>query len=138
MAKAKQETPEAYIEALDEPRRSQIEELDALIRANAPKLERFVLSGMLAYGRYHYRGRSGREGDWFRIGLANNKASISLHVMAAEGDGYLAESYADRLPKADIGRSCVRFQKLEDVDVRVLKELIRKGATGTPQGAVDA
>jgi hypothetical protein len=137
MAKAKEATPEAYIAALDEPRRTEIQELDALIRANAPKLERWVVSGILGYGRYHYRGRSGREGDWFRIGLASNKASISLHVMAAEGDGYLAESYAVRLPKADIGRSCVRFKKLEDVDVRVLKELIRKGAKGTPEGAIE-
>jgi Domain of unknown function (DU1801) len=137
MAQAKEQTPEAFIEALSEPRRSEIRELDALIRKTAPKLEPFVLSGTLGYGRYRYRGASGREGEWFRIGLASNKASISLHVMAAEGDGYLTESYADRLPKADIGRSCVRFKKPEDVDLRVLKELIRKGATGTPQGAAD-
>ena len=137
MAKAKEQTPEAYIEALPEPRRSEIQQLDALVRTTAPKLERYVLSGTLAYGRYRYRGASGREGEWFRIGLASNKASISLHVMAAEAGGYLVEAYGDKLPKAEIGRACVRFKKVEDVDLRVLKELIRKGSKLPPVGELE-
>jgi hypothetical protein len=131
------DTPDALIEAIDEPRRSQIRQLDDLIRTTAPDLERYVISGLLGYGRYHYRGASGREGDWCRIGLANNKVSISLHVLAADESGYLAEAYADRLPKADIGKSCVRFKRLEDVDLAVLRELIRKGAKGPAPGEIE-
>ena len=85
---------------------------------------------MLAYGSYHYRSASGREGDWFLIGLASNKRYISLYVIAADKEhGYIAESYRERLPKADIGRSCVRIKRLTDVDIDVLSELIRAGAT---------
>lgn len=122
-------TPEAYLEALDEPRRSDVRALDALIRATAPDLERHLQSGMLAYGRYAYRTKSGRGGEWFTIGLASNKRYISLYVMAADGERYLAETYRDRLPKADIGRSCVRFKRLADLDHDTLVELIRTGAT---------
>jgi Domain of unknown function (DU1801) len=136
MAKATEQTPEAFIAALPEPRRSEIQELDALIRDTAPGLERFVLSGTLGYGRYRYRGASGREGEWFRIGLASNKASISLHVMAADAGGYLVEAYGDRLPRAEIGRACVRFKEVEDVDLRVLKELVREGSKLPPMGAL--
>ena len=129
-------TPDAFIEALDEPRRSEIEALHELIRRTAPALDPHVRSGMLAYGTYRYRYGSGREGEWCRIGLASNKASISLHVLAATESGYLAEAYKDRLPRADIGRSCVRFRHVEDVDLDVLEELIRKGSTTSPPGAI--
>ena len=125
-------TPDEYIAMLDEPRRSQVQALHELIRANAPELEAHIASGMLAYGRYHYRGKSGREGDWFKIGLANQKRYISLYVMAADPErGYLAESYKDRLPKTDIGRSCVRIKRLDDVDLDIVAQLIREAAAAS-------
>jgi hypothetical protein len=130
-------TPEVYIESLPEPRRSQVRELHEMIRTTAPDLEPYVMSGMLAYGTYRYRYPSGREGEWCRVGLASNKATISLHVLMADESGSLAKGYTDRLPKADIGRSCVRFKRLDDVDVSVLEELVRKSATTLPPGAIE-
>ena len=131
------QSPDEYIERLEEPRRTDIRELHELIRATAPELEPHIASGMLAYGHYHYRSKSGSEGDWFNIGLASNKRYISLYVMATDpkGGGYLAESYKDRLPKADIGRSCVRFKRPTDVDHQALTQLIREGAKFSPIGA---
>ena len=126
-------TSDEYIDALEEPRRSDIRALDELIRREAPQLEPHIASGMLAYGRYHYKGKSkGTEGEWFHIGLASNKRYISLYVMAASKDGYLAESFKERLPKADIGRSCVRFKHLADLDLATLQELITTGAEWDP------
>lgn len=63
-------TPAEYIAKLEEPRRSEIAALRKPIRKLAPALGPFIHSGMLAYGRWHYRYASGREGDWFRIGVA--------------------------------------------------------------------
>lgn len=129
--------PAAYIAALDQPRRGEIERLDALIRATAPGLgPAYLQSGMLAYGPFHYAYSSGREGDWFLVGLASRKAYISLYVTAAGPGGYLAESYRDRLPKADIGRSCVRIKRLSDVDLDVLAELIGRAAEAGPPAEI--
>ncbi len=129
-------TPEEYIAALDGERRDDVARLDALIRATLPRLEPHVASDMLAYGRFHYRYASGREGDWFHVGLASHKQSISLHVVAACEDGtYLAERYAGRLPRADVGKSCVRFKRLDDVDLDVIRELLAESASLTPAGA---
>ena len=61
--------------ALPEPRRTDIAAIDARIRAVAPGLRRYVERGFLAYGRYHYIGASKREGDWFVLGVASNKAA---------------------------------------------------------------
>ena len=119
---------EEYLEALEEPQRTDVRALHELIRATAPALEPHLQSGMLAYGRYAYRTKSGLSGEWFPIGLAGRKRYISLYVTAADGERYLAESFKDRLPKADIGKSCVRFKRLADLDREALVELIRAGA----------
>jgi hypothetical protein len=121
-------TPDEYIAALDEPRRTEVSRLDALIQRTAPQLERFVGAGMLGYGRYHYRYASGREGDTALIGLASRKQYISIYVIAADEHGYLAEQYRGRLPKADVGKSCVRIKRLGDVDDSALADLIVAGA----------
>lgn len=129
MATTTAKTPEQYIRQLEEPRRGEVRRLHELIRKTAPRLEPYMESGMIGYGRYHYRSASGREGEWCLLGLASRKRYISFYVVAEDGKaGYLAESYRDRLPKADIGRSCVRFKRLDDLDEKVLREMIRAAA----------
>lgn len=126
---------EDYLAGLEEPRRSEVERLDALIRGAAPDLEPHVSSGMLAYGTYHYRYASGREGDAALISLASRRQYLSLYVQCATPTGYLAERYAERLPKAKIGRSCVRFKRLSDVDEAGLADLVAEAARLGPGAA---
>jgi hypothetical protein len=131
------DTPEQYLAEADEPRRSELVRLHELIRETLPELEPHMASGMVGYGHYHYRYASGREGDWFQIGLANRKTGISLYVVAeSEDGGYLAERYAERLPKASVGKSCVRFQRLDDVDLEVVRELLVQAGRRRPAGAI--
>jgi hypothetical protein len=132
------QTPDEYIDRLDEPRRTEIRRLHELIRKTAPQLEPHIASGMLAYGRYQYRPKKGPGGEWMNIALASNKRYISLYIMATDpaGGRYLAETYKDRLPSANIGKSCVRFQRVDDLDQATLKQLIREGATFGPIGKV--
>src|SRR4029450_9567319 len=108
-------TPAEYIAAVDDKRRSDIAALDALIRKHAPKLEPVIIGGMLGYGPFHYRYASGREGDACKLSIASNASYISLYCLAADANGYVAERYVERLPKAGIGKSCVRFKKLADL-----------------------
>jgi hypothetical protein len=122
-------TPAEYIAKLDEPRKSDVAALDEMIRKLAPLLKPFIHPGMLAYGPWHYRYASGREGDRFRIGLASNKNYISLYICATDGKYYVAEQFKKALPKANIGKSCVCFKRLSDLDESALSKLIRVGAT---------
>jgi hypothetical protein len=121
-------TPQAYLDALEGPRRADIEALHGLILRTAPELEPHVQSGMLAYGRYHYRYASGREGDWMVVALASQKRYISLYACMSDDRGYVAERYADALPKASIGKSCIRFTRLADVDLATLETVVRECA----------
>ena len=97
-------TPAEYIAAVDDKRRPDIAGLDALIRKHAPKLEPVIMEGMLGYGPFHYRYASGREGEACKLSIASNASYISLYCFAAGAEGYVAERYVDRLPKASIGK----------------------------------
>src|SRR5688500_16878261 len=96
----KASTPKEYIDGLDEPRRSEIARLDKLIRKAAPTLKPTMCAGMLGYGPFHYKYASGREGDTCRLSLASNKSYISLYAFAADEQGYVAERFKKKLPKA--------------------------------------
>ena len=126
-------TLDEYIENADEPRRSDLRALHELVRSSVPELKPTMEFGMPGYGTYHYRYASGKEGDWMLIGFANNKQYLSLYVTCVTEDGkYLAESYQPKLPKASIGRSCIRFKRLSDVDTGVLSTLFRTAAANPP------
>jgi hypothetical protein len=125
----------AYLDGLDEPRRDDLRALHELMRASAPGLAPALMNGDPVYGRFHYRYASGREGDSAVVTMRLNKNYISVYVNCVKEDGYLAEGYRERLPKASIGRSCVRFRRLSDVDTAVLAELFTEAAVTPPAGA---
>jgi hypothetical protein len=130
-------TPEEYISKVDDARRDQIQQLHDLIRETVPQFKPYLLAGMLAYGTYHYKSKSGREGDWSVISLAPQKNYISLYVTCVTPSGeYLAETYKDKLPKADIGKSCIRFKNVKDVDLTVIRELLEETPTLQPVSSV--
>jgi Domain of unknown function (DU1801) len=119
---------EEYIESLPEDRRATVRAVHERVLAEVPELDVRMWNKFIGYGTYHYRYASGREGDWFPIGLTNNKRYVSLYICASDDDGYLAESNAERLGKVNVGKSCVRFTKLDDLDLDVAGELCRRAA----------
>lgn len=124
-----------YVAALPEPRRTEIAALDALIRKTCPKLRPGMYgASMLGYGPYHYKYASGHEGDAFQIALSSRANYISLYCLGGDERGLVAERYKDRLPKADIGKACVRFKRLSDLDLAVVAELLRESARLGPPG----
>ena len=122
-------TPDAFLDLIEEPRRAEMRTLHELIRGSAPDLEPVMMGKMIGYGAFHYRYETGREGDTAVLTLASNKNYMSLYVMCADGDGYLAERYKESLPKADIGKSCVRIKRLNDVDLDVVRDLVKEAAS---------
>lgn len=127
-------TPEEYINLLDEPRQSQIKTLHQFILKMVPKLKAFIISGMIGYGKYHYKYPSGREGDWAIILLASQKNYMSLYACGVKDGKYVTETYKDKLPKANIGKSCIRFKKLEDLDLKVVEKILKESEEN-PLGA---
>jgi hypothetical protein len=124
-------TAAEYIEAADAAKRADLKALHQLIRKTLPDLKPCIVHGMIGYGPYHYRYATGREGDSARVVLASNKTGFSVYVSAVDQKGrYLAEQAKAKLGKASVGKSCIRFKKLADLDVAALRDVLEqvKGA----------
>jgi hypothetical protein len=79
---------------------------------------------IIGFGTYHYKYASGREGDFFRTGFSPRKTALTIYIMP----GY--QDYSDilsRLGKHKLGKSCLYINKLADIDMQVLEELINAG-----------
>lgn len=79
-------------------------------------------SSIVGFGSYHFRYASGREGDWPRIGFSPRKQSLTLYVMPGFSN---YDDLLSRLGKHRTGKSCLYVNKLADVDMDVLEQLIR-------------
>ncbi len=80
-------------------------------------------TSIVGFGSYHYKGASGREGDWMKVGFSPRKQSMTLYIM----DGFGSyDSLLDKLGKYKTGKSCLYINKLEDVDQTVLRELVKQ------------
>lgn len=129
-------TPDEYIAKNEEPRKADMQLLHELIQRVVPNLKPRILAGMIGYGTYHYKSVSGREGDWSIIALASQKNYISVYICAVDGRQYVAEKYKEQLPKANIGKSCIRFKKTADIDLKILEKIIREAVKLGPMNSV--
>jgi hypothetical protein len=95
-----------------------VNELMTEISGEEPKMWGGSIVG---YGSVHLKYASGRELDWMLTGFSPRQQSLSLYIM----DGFKKyDELLSKLGKFKTGKSCLYVNKLEDVDMEVLKELI--------------
>jgi len=78
---------------------------------------------IVGFGRYHYRYPSGREGEMAAVGFSPRKAALTVYLV----DGL--EAHADalaRLGPHSVGAACLYLRRLDDVDLGVLEEMVRR------------
>ena len=63
--------------------------------------------------------------EWHTIGLASQKNYISLYVCAVENGKYIAEMHKKELGEVTVGKSCISFKKLSDLNLSTLKKVIK-------------
>lgn len=79
---------------------------------------------IVGYGSYHYLYESGREGDCQATGFSPRKANLVLYIMPGYQD---FDHILERLGKYKQGKCCLYINKLADVDLDVIAELIQAG-----------
>lgn len=80
-------------------------------------------TSIVGFGSYHYTYASGQEGDWPVAGFSPRKQALTVYLMTGfERD----EDLMAKLGKYKTGVSCLYIKKLEDVDMNVLAELIKR------------
>lgn len=133
MAKADNKTkpteidPKDFIAAVDsDKKRADAETLLAFFARVTGLKPKMWGPSLIGYGRYHYKYESGREGDMLMTGFSPRKANLVMYIMP----GYRSEAMQDklaRLGKHKLGKSCLYINKLADVDMDVLEEIVRDG-----------
>ena len=85
---------------------------------------------IIGFGSYDYKYESGREGTMCKIGFSPRKSAFSLYVMSPDSEKQ--KSLVEKLGKIKMGNaSCIYFKKLEDLNLDVLKELIKDSLAET-------
>ena len=120
-----------YVAAVEPPaKREDAKVLDALFRKATGQAPAMWGPSIIGYGSYHYRYASGHEGDMCRVGFSPRKAKHSLYLACTcDGpEGERLESLLARLGKHSRGNGgCLYVNKLADIDLTVLEEMIALG-----------
>jgi hypothetical protein len=84
-------------------------------------------SSIVGFGQYHYKSeRSAQEGDWPLVAFSPRKQNLTLYVMPGFGDyGPMLK----KLGKHKTSVGCLYINKLDDVDTKVLKQIIKRCMT---------
>ena len=77
---------------------------------------------IVGFGSYHYKYATGREGDMCLTGFSPRKQNLTLYVMPCMEK---REEFLSQLGKIKHGKSCIYVKKLDDIDLKVLKKMIR-------------
>jgi len=130
MVKSNVGTPEAYIAELSPERRQIVAEVRQVILGNLPEgYEEGVQYGMISYHIPLDRYPDTYNGQPLGVAaLASQKNYMSLYLLGVcydpEAEQWFRERFADSGKKLDMGKSCVRFRKLDDLPLEVIGEAI--------------
>lgn len=117
-----------FIDAVEsEAKRTDAKVLDTMFRRVTGQVPKMWGPTIIGYGDYRTTYASGREVHWLRTGFSPRKAKHSLYLMGGycdEATGKRRDAQLARLGKHSRGKSCLYINKLADVDVAVLEEIV--------------
>jgi hypothetical protein len=125
-AEVKTKVNEASVEGFlnsvaDEQARKDCFEILKMMKQVTKKEPKMWGASIVGFGSYHYKGASGREGDWMLIGFSPRKQNLTLYLM----HGFeVHKDLLKKLGKHKTSMGCLYIKKLEDVDKKILKELV--------------
>jgi hypothetical protein len=127
-----------YIAGQPEPKRSDMQELHRLTLQVSPKCKLWFFDGKdsknrtvsnptIGYGLQTIKYASGKNREFFKIGVSGNKTGISFYILGLKDKKHLAKTYGKKLGKASVTGYCIRFKALKDINIETLEAAIRYG-----------
>lgn len=131
-----QEQIKEYINSHKEPKRSDLENLHQIILEIMPDSKLWFLDGKneenktvsnpnIGYGLHIMKYADGKTRDFYQIGMSANTTGISIYIMGIENKKYLASTFGEKIGKASVTSYCIKFKKLDDINIDVLKEAVQ-------------
>ena len=113
---------EKFLEGIkDERKRQDCYELLKIMKKATKAEPKMWGTSIIGFGDHHYIYESGREVDWFLTGFAPRAQNLTLYMMG----GFDREALK-KLGRYKTGKGCLYINKLADVDIKALNELIAK------------
>ncbi|CAM1342713.1 DUF1801 domain-containing protein [Tenacibaculum amylolyticum] len=129
-------TPEEYIAQLPEDRKEVVEKLRAIIKQNLPEgFEEGINYNMLGYYVPHSIYPSGYHCDpklplpFMNVASQKNSVNVyhsGIYAIPEIHDWFVSEYPKHAKRKLDMGKSCIRFKKMDDIPYELIAELCRK------------
>lgn len=122
----------AFLDGIDNEKRREdcraVMQLMAEVTGEAPTMWG---DSIIGFGSFHYRYPTGREGDWMATGVSPRRQSLTVYIMT----GFPRhEALMSRLGRYRTGKSCLYIKKLEDIDLDVLRALVRESYARVSKG----
>ena len=115
---------EAFLNSVeDEQKRQACFAIKAIMEEATGAEAKMWGDSIVGFGTYHYKYASGREGDWMLTGFSPRKRNLTLYIMSGfdQYDALLGD-----LGKYKTGKSCLYINKLGDVNLKVLTDLVQR------------
>ena len=120
--KVNEASVEGFLNAVaDEQTRKDCFEIFDMMKQVTKEAPKMWGASIVGFGSYHYKGASGREGDWMLTGFSPRKQNLTLYITSGF-DAHTA--LLEKLGKYKTSVGCLYIKKLDDVDREVLKELV--------------
>jgi hypothetical protein len=118
---------DAFIKKITEPQKQKdaFKIIELMEKATKAKGKMWG-SAIVGFGDQHLKYESGRELDWFIMGFSPRKQNLTLYIPGTVSG---QQTLLKKLGKYKTGKGCLYINRLEDIDIAVLKEIINKGAT---------
>jgi hypothetical protein len=124
-AKNEAKSVEEYLLMVPDDQKQDIDFLHNFIQKAVPNLKPYFASNMIGYGSFNYLDSKKQKRDWPIIALANQKNYKSIYVCAIVEDKSAVEKYKKELGKLSKGISCIRFKKIEEINLETLKIVLK-------------
>ena len=124
-AKNEAKSVDEYLKLVPPDRKKDFDFIHAFIQKAVPKLKPYFASNMIGYGSFYYLDAKKQKRDWSIIALANQKNNFSIYICALVGDKAAAAKYTSELGKDTKGLSCIRFKKIEEINLDTLKTVLK-------------
>lgn len=130
-----EESVDTWLNSIDDQRSDEVKHLDMIISEVFAGDTRVLWIGkfwggtdqtIIGYGDLVQPRPRGKDVHWFVVGLALQKANISLYVNAVKDGQYLGQAYGKALGKVKLGSASIGFKSIADLDMPVLKSLLQE------------
>ncbi|HSC54657.1 MAG TPA: DUF1801 domain-containing protein [Phnomibacter sp.] len=137
-----QEQINVYIDSLDTTKRTDVQALHQHILQMLPKRKLWYLDGKdetgkvvanpsIGYGQFNIHYKDGSTKEFYQVGISGNTTGISVYIMGLEDKKYLPQNFGTTIGKASVTGYCIKFKKLNDINMNVLETAIRSGVEQT-------